>query len=42
MQILHWWLITMLLTVSVGVGTAVPFSYLVRDRTLESSSAVWI
>lgn len=39
MQILHWWLITMLLTVSVGVGTAAPFFYLVRDRTLEKYSS---
>ncbi|MDO2969855.1 DUF2834 domain-containing protein [Mycobacteroides abscessus] len=38
-QILHWWLITMLLTVSVGVGTAAPFFYLVRDRTLEKYSS---
>lgn len=38
-QILHWWLIAMLLTVSVGVGTAAPFFYLVRDRALEKSSS---
>ncbi|AWG50370.1 Protein of uncharacterised function (DUF2834) [Mycobacteroides abscessus subsp. abscessus] len=39
MQILHWWIVTMVLTVSVGVGTAAPFFYLVRDRTLEKSAS---
>lgn len=38
LQILRWWLVTLALTVSVGVGTAAPFFYLVRDRTLENAS----
>ncbi len=39
LNIFHWWIVTMGLTVSVGVGTAAPFFYLVRDRTLENAAA---
>lgn len=37
LRIFHWWLVSMALTVSVGVGTAGPFFYLVRDHALENA-----
>lgn len=39
LQILRWWFVTLALTATVGVGTAAPFFYLVRDRTLENTNA---
>lgn len=37
LNIFHWWVVTMGITVTVGVGTAAPFFYLVRDRTVENA-----
>lgn len=37
LNIFHWWIVTMGITVSVGVGTAAPFFYLIRDRAVEAA-----